>query len=595
MVRKIAVVCAVVLLLAAGGVAYATIQKLKVTVPEYRPPGEVVWANQGWTDIQRLHFHHTPQGTRLIPYGWFKALEQPCLSLSACQPFTEKTYLGRFGFIPSAPDPDLNPDGLPVGFALQKDFYDPINKQTYPVVGLTCAACHTGALNYGKYTVEIDGAPAMIEVTQFQKALGVAIILTQYAPFRYGRFESAVLGSNATDQQKKELKQSFAAFIKSAKAEKDATEEQKIYANQAGFIRTDALTRIGNQVFAVDMNNDANFAKSSAPVRFPQIWNASWLDWVQYNSSISDPMVRNIGESLGVRAVAKLYGDDASAFENSVHIEGLKALEDLLAGPAPFQGLASPKWPAVFPPLDANKVASGASLYKKNCQGCHLPPIQELLADLHSEKPAHWWKNNQGKYFLKVTDVKLQMIGTDPHEAQDFIDRTADSGDLKKGRISAAVGLDLVTKGIGNNFFQKAGFSPEKRIEWSGYRDPADQAVRAPAVYKARPLNGIWAVAPYLHNGSVPNLYELLSPRNERSTSFWLGSKQYDPVKAGYDPSKLEGGYQYDVTAIGNSNAGHEFKDGPLGSGVIGPSLSPDDRWALIEYLKSLEEPGRAQ
>ncbi len=564
-----------------------------MTVPAYQPPGQVVWANQGWTEAQRLRFHHTPQGTRLIPYAWFKALEQPCISLSACEPFKEKVYLGRFGFISSKADPDLNPDGLPVGFALQKDFYDPIAKRTYPVVGLTCAACHTAALNYGKYTVEIDGAPAMIEVTQFQKALGVSMVLTQLLPLRYGRFERAVLGSDATEDRKKELKREFDAFMESAKAEKTATEEQKIYANEAGFIRTDALTRIGNQVFAVDMKNDKNFAKSNAPVRFPQIWNASWLNWVQYNSSISDPLVRNIGEALGVRAVAKLYGDDAGAFENSVHVEGIKTLEDLLASPAPFQGLASPKWPAVFPAIDRAKAAAGAQLYKTYCQGCHLPPVEELLADLKSEQPRHWWKNRQGQSFVKVTDIPVEEIGTDPHEAMDFMARKADSGDLKKGVVPAAVGLDLVTRGVANSFFQKAGFSPQQRIEWSGHRDPSDPAVRDLAVYKARPLNGIWAVAPYLHNGSVPNLYELLSPQSERSDHFWLGSKQFDPVKVGFDTSELKGGYLYEVKSTGNSNTGHEFRDGPKGHGVIGPTLSTDDRWALMEYLKSLEEPAR--
>ncbi len=588
--KKAIVICVAVLLLAGGIFAYTTVQKLKVTIPAYHPPGEVVWASQGWTEAQRVSFHHTVQGTRLVPYAWFKVLEQPCLSLSDCGLFRDQAYIGRFGFLPGKPDAVLNPDSLPIGFAIQQNFFDAINNQTYPVVGLNCAACHTGAMNYGKYTVEVDGAPAMIEVTQFQKALGVAVILTKLLPPRYSRFEKNILGPNASEEQKSELKKSFNTFLAGAKAEQDATEEQKIYANEAGFFRTDALARIGNQVFAVDMKNNNNFAKSNAPVRFPQIWNASWLDWVQYNSSIADPMVRNIGEALGVRAVAKLYGEDAGKFENSVNIEGLKTLEDLLAGQAPFEGLRSPEWPSVFPPLDQAKVTAGAALYVQHCQGCHLPPVKDLLSDLHSTKPVHWWKNKQGKSFLKVTDVPIDVIGTDPREAVDFKDRTADSGDLKKGRISAAVGLDLVTKGIRDSYFQKASFSPEKRIEWSGFRDPNDAAVRDPLVYKARPLNGIWAVAPYLHNGSVPNLYELLSP--ERSTeNFWTGSRQFDPVKVGYETAKLEGGYLFDLKANGNSNAGHMFKDGPRGKGVIGPTLPEADRWAIIEYLKSIEEP----
>ena len=57
---------------------------------------------------------------------------------------------------------------------------------------------------------------------------------------------------------------------------------------------------------------------------------------------------------------------------------------------------------------------------------------------------------------------------------------------------------------------------------------------RALLAYKARPLNGIWTGAPYLHNGSVPNLYELLLPAAGRSETFYIGSWEYDPVRVGY-------------------------------------------------------------
>jgi mono/diheme cytochrome c family protein len=579
----------IVALLVVGAFLLLHSSQLRVVVPDYqKPPEELVHTDQGWTEDQRFRFHHTPQGTRLVPYDWFMALEQPCFSLFGCELFSDKTYLARFGFLASPVESRLNPDGLPIGFARQEDFYDPDTRKTYPVVGLNCAACHTGELHYGKYAVQIDGAPAMIEVTEFQKALGLSVVFTNFIPFRYGRFEKRVLGPNASAEQKAELKNSFAAFIDKAKFELKYTKLRKIYDNPAGFDRTDALTRIGNQVFAVDMKNAANFAPANAPVRFPQIWDASWFTWVQYNSSISDPLVRNVGEALGVRAAARLYGPDAKDFGNSVHMEGLKAVEDLLSGAAPYQGLWSPKWPSVFPQLDSKKVLRGAELYKSHCQGCHLPPVAELLTDLKSPRPIYWWENGQGKRLLKVKDVTVSYVGTDPHEATDFVNRTADTGDLGKGRVSAAAGLDLVTDGIANKFFTKMGFSPQQQIEWRGNRDPRDPVVRSEAIYKARPLNGIWAVAPYLHNGSIPNLYALLSPQNERADTFCAGSKQFDPVKVGHDTSELKGSYRYDVSRPGNSNHGHEFKDGPKGNGVIGPGLSPEDRWAIIEYLKSL-------
>jgi hypothetical protein len=583
----------IILLLIGGAYLYLHQSKFQVYVPEYQnPPELLIRAEQGWTDDQRLHFHHTPQGTRLVPYDWFMALEQPCLSLFGCDLLADKTYLARFGFLSSQTDSKLNPDGLPVGFAREEDFYDPDTAETYAVVGLTCAACHTGELHYGKYAVRVDGAPAMIEVTEFQKALLLAVGFTQKIPFRYARFEKRVLGPNATERQRTDLKRRFTAFIDSAQFEIDNTGPGKgIYDNQAGFNRTDALTRIGNQVFAVDMKNAASFAPANAPVRFPPVWDASWFTWVQYNSSISDPLVRNVGEALGVRAAAKLYGTDAKDFRNSVHIEGLKELEWLLSGPAPYQGLRPPSWPAEFPTLDAKRVTRGAELYKSICEHCHLPPAEELAADLQTPQPTYWRENGQHRRFLKLTDVPVTDVGTDPHEAIDFIDRKADSGDLGKGRVSAGVGLELVTNGIANKFFEKMKLTPTQQLEWRGNRNPNDPVVRSEPIYKARPLTGIWAVSPYLHNGSVPNLYVLLSPQEERPDKFWTGSKQFDPVKVGHDTAEFKGAYFYDVTKPGNSNRGHEFKNAPIGNGVVGPALSPDDRFAVIEYLKSLKAP----
>src|SRR5229473_2892344 len=209
--KRIIIGTALVLLLAVavGGYFFLKQPQFRVEIPEYQaPPEQFSHADQGWTDDQRLHFHHTPQGTRLVPYTWFMALEQPCLSLFGCDLFADKTYLARFGFLASQADSKLNPDGLPVGFARQEDFYDPETKKTYAVVGFNCAACHTGELHYGKYAVQVDGAPAMIEVTEFQKALGLAVGFTKLIPFRYGRFEKRVVGSNASADQKAELKKS---------------------------------------------------------------------------------------------------------------------------------------------------------------------------------------------------------------------------------------------------------------------------------------------------------------------------------------------------------------------------------------------------
>jgi hypothetical protein len=99
--------------------------------------------------------------------------------------------------------------------------------------------------------------------------------------------------------------------------------------------------------------------------------------------------------------------------------------------------------------------------------------------------------------------------------------------------------------------------------------------------YKARPLNGVWASAPYLHNGSVPNLAQLLLPAAERVKQFHVGSREFDPQHVGFDSQEAPGTFLFDVSLPGNSNAGHE---GPM----YGTDLADAEREDLVEYLKKL-------
>ena len=98
-------------------------------------------------------------------------------------------------------------------------------------------------------------------------------------------------------------------------------------------------------------------------------------------------------------------------------------------------------------------------------------------------------------------------------------------------------------------------------------------------VYKARPLNGIWAAAPYLHNGSVPTLWDMLQTPENRPATFHTGSHEFDAVKVGYLTTAVgaKDGL-FDTALYGNSNSGHLF----------GTQLTDDEKWSLIEYLKTL-------
>ena len=100
----------------------------------------------------------------------------------------------------------------------------------------------------------------------------------------------------------------------------------------------------------------------------------------------------------------------------------------------------------------------------------------------------------------------------------------------------------------------------------------------ADGAYESRVLYGIWATAPYLHNGSVPSLWELMKPAKDRVTTFNVGCRHFDPKNVGFvidDPSCKTGTFVVDPNN-GNGNGGHEF----------GTDLSEDDRWAIVEFLK---------
>ena len=124
----------------------------------------------------------------------------------------------------------------------------------------------------------------------------------------------------------------------------------------------------------------------------------------------------------------------------------------------------------------------------------------------------------------------------------------------------------------------------------NGGRNGAHPAT-PPLAYRARPLGGLWATPPCLHNGSVPNLYQMLVPADQRDMVFHTGGRAFDPKNVGYSTAKFDGGFEFRTDRPNdphpNSNAVHEFRNTPC-KGVIGRELSDEERLAIIEYLKTL-------
>jgi mono/diheme cytochrome c family protein len=619
---------------------------------------DVIYADQGWgagvEAAARQVFYYTPQGAGLkdVRYSWFVHLEMPL----GRQRFADPEVLRRYGFLVDSAT-DGNPDQLPVGFS--KHFDRQLNEE---LLDITCAACHTGQVNVtrdGRTTaLRIDGGSALHAFTDssfghFVPTMLSSMMSTLVNPFKFNRFARKVLGP-AYPKGKMQLRLQLLDVLKQLGAMGLTEKWHGLVPTEEGYGRTDALTRIANTVFA-DHLDSANYEVGDAPVNYPPVWNIWKFDWVQYNASVSQPMARNIGESMGTGAKYALlnrYGGPLppeQRFRSSALLENLHKIELTL------RTLQPPVWPEdIFGAVDRARAERGRELFDQNCVKCHgpfnaSPELKLRNSPLKTAADPEWI----------VRTVCVGDIGTDPNTAENFVRASVDltksgltAADLRRvarppleaqkardtvylaGEIARLKALpqqtpyaakqiaDLEARlaGLGASIEQALSkIDPKKvpvgaalsyvgtMIREKAYTDhgiPLDQqpiydgfgSLDLPQIvnaYKPRPLAGMWATPPYLHNGSVPTIYDLLSPVEERPRTFRVGSREYDTEKLGLK-QPASGYWLFDTSKDGNHNTGHEFSreyvkaedNDPPKNGRIGPYLPPEDRLAIIEYLK---------
>jgi hypothetical protein len=171
---------------------------------------------------------------------------------------------------------------------------------------------------------------------------------------------------------------------------------------------------------------------------------------------------------------------------------------------------------------------------------------------------------------------------------------------LDPQRIPVGLALSYFGTMIREQAYRDLGIPPSRRDTLDGF-GIADLP-QVVAGYKPRPLAGIWATPPFLHNGSVPTVYDLLSPVAERPATFAMGSREFDPVRMGLKQPASGRWFTFDTSRPGNYNTGHEFNAGyvewtpgsPPQGGLIGPLLSHDERMAIIEHLKIRDDDAEA-
>jgi hypothetical protein len=535
------------------------------------------YLEQNWDHETRMEWWYTSQGSRLLPYDWFLALEQP----DKKELLSAKDNLEHYRFVAWPADSKWNPDGLPIGFVADKD-----DTSGIPYLGFTCAACHTGKAVYEGKEYVVEGAPAHHDFDRFTAEIATAMQKTLADEEKFSRFSNRVLGANAQATDITALKEML--IRESKKHDQRIKNNLPPYPN--GYARLDAFGSIFNEVVVTAINEPTNAKPADAPVSYPILWDTPQHDRVQWNGSAVNAgigaYVRNTGEVVGV------YGDvtienavttpGALNFKHHINIKNLGHLEAILTT------LWSPLWPEqLLPPIDQTKAKHGKQIFDTNCNGCH----QDIKRDDPNRK-------------IAAKMIPLSDIGTDPTMAKNIVSRFSKSGILEGQPVppsckldstdkfgSQSLSLQLVRAGVVGilkdsldpNILKEGVSSFREATKQAACRDNCDPATDAtkclrPPSYKARPLNGIWSSAPYLHNGSVPNLSELLKKPDQRVTKFNVGSWEIDPVNVGFETKEEPASSQFDTTLPGNSNKGHAY----------GTTLDDKEKWELIEYLKTL-------
>jgi hypothetical protein len=484
----------------------------------------------------------------------------------------------RFGFIPDATSA-TNPHGLPVGLTTVRSRD---NSHTgLEMAGFNCAACHAGEVSYRGKRVRIDGAPSLVDLQSYQVELKDSLDATLHDPRKWGALVFAMVRdlhagdspssvdastyasdpaaktagevaatptadtnfhsvssqtADAADTSAALRGRTFAeswhralglvkarlAYLKNGKLLLDGTEP--------GPGRIDAFGAARNLLFPGDS------VPMQSPVSFPFIWDVpdttqqrSGTDavWIHYDGNTNSILERNIGQALGMGAVF-----DPKTYESTLRIANLHRLEVLT------HELQPPKWPAdVLGPIDETRAAAGEKIFNDTCRDCHQNHLYALT-----------------------------VAGTDPQRANSF--------GRPVGGVPFPTAVKPILDGLKARAFSDDGISPSVQATM----DANPVIWRATGQYLARPLTGVWATAPYLHNGSVPTLWHLLHP-TQRPAKFIVGNREYDPEKVGY--STGGDGWTFDTSRPGNSNIGHA-------GDRYGTGLTEDQKAALIEYLKTI-------
>lgn len=452
---------------------------------------------------------------------------------------------------------------------------------------------------------------------------------------KFARFAGNVLGSEDSPANRELLK---AALVKRA-ALIDTLLSMSATDLQPGPGRLDAT---GQSLNRAAINSGARHLQANptdAPTSFPALWHTLQMDKLQSSGFVPNVKVLDLNGQVfdlgylagDIGVVQGDYGDVVShplsgleGYISSIRVDNLTRVEGLI------HKLKAPAWPSqLFGAPDSARLAQGKRLYEENCAACHASigrddlqtpiKVRQVRLRAHGDDAPigtdPWMACNtftfsspSGNYFglfrpSSAPPAASASSGEPRRSPTCRSPRCSRSCSARKASWPTASPRSSTPSSPGSrpcpaptackrfppgNCCWPAAAAGSQAPSLAAGEVPADKSARKDYClntehpflgYIARPLNGIWATAPYLHNGSVPSLYDLLLPQEQRPTTFYTGSHEFDPSRVGYLTAPgPDNAFLFDTHLEGNSNAGHDFAR----------EYDESQRLALLEYLKTL-------
>ncbi|MGR8951787.1 MAG: di-heme-cytochrome C peroxidase [Gammaproteobacteria bacterium] len=605
-------------------------------LPSVEAASGPIYTEQGkqWTHAARLQYYSQDQGSRIMPLKWFQALKQ----------VNGKSFLdesmSRYGYLPN---PSGKTEGLPVGFTVNGNAVGmtcsachtreiEVDGKAYRIDGgpaiadfqafaadLDSAVDHTlkDQPSFDAFAAAVlGGSPAAEQKTKLRKD-----VETWFLPYH-------TIMSIALPKDKPW-----------GPSRLDAV--SMILNRLTGLdIGTAPDHIIKSNIRLADTPVRYPFIWN-APVQDKTQW-PGFAD----NGSDLLGLSRNYGEVIGVfaefypkKSPSKILGIDYLA-NNSANFDGLKAVENLV------KKIGPPEWPWKQGKwaVNAKLAAEGKAIYESfaktengGCAACHgirdgIPrqlnktwatPLCYVGTDAKEfdlfgltvetgvlagakipflEEPLKAKDENAVKVLSLVGMGTLLQYTKSPKTLDLELKAQTKLGLIERLVGEAKAAKDRKIKEIADQLLKKQSemVTPDNAALKGAYRTMAADAKlpetaeyackekftdpKPVIAYESRVLQGIWATAPYLHNGSVPTLAALLEPAQNRPVEFKIGPA-YDPEKVGLAVEQSKFDYVLKTTDCeganiksGNSRCGHEF----------GTKLSKEEKAALLEYLKIL-------